>query len=73
MPRTEAFKKSIAYSLSASWNELQPELKFQENAITFKWALNVFHNLCLQFNAAINMHLFLFIYYIRDILSSMCL
>jgi sarcosine oxidase/L-pipecolate oxidase len=39
MPRTEAFKKSIAYSLPASWNELQPEIKFQENAITFKWAL----------------------------------
>ncbi len=39
MPRTESFKKSIAYSLPYTWNELQPEIKYQENAITFKWAL----------------------------------
>jgi hypothetical protein len=39
MPRTESFKKSIAYSLPHTWNELQPEIKYQENAITFKWAL----------------------------------
>jgi hypothetical protein len=42
MPRTEAFKKSIAYSLPFSWNELKPEIKYQENAITFKWALKAF-------------------------------
>ncbi len=39
LPRTEAFKKSIAYSLPFTWDELQPEIKYQENAITFKWAL----------------------------------
>jgi sarcosine oxidase/L-pipecolate oxidase len=39
LPRTEAFKKSIAYALPSTWNELQPEIKYQENAITFKWAL----------------------------------
>ncbi len=38
-PRTEAFKKSIAYALPSTWNKLQPEIKYQENAITFKWAL----------------------------------
>jgi hypothetical protein len=39
LPRTEAFKKSIAYSMPFTWNELQPEIKYQENAITFKLAL----------------------------------
>jgi hypothetical protein len=39
VPRTEAFKKSTAYSLPSNWNELQPEIKYQENPIMFKWAL----------------------------------
>jgi hypothetical protein len=33
------FKKSTAYALPSNWNELQPEVKYQENPITFKWAL----------------------------------
>ncbi len=39
LPRTEAFKKSTYYSIPLAWNELAPEIKFQQNAITFKWAL----------------------------------
>ena len=39
LPRTEAFKKSTYYSIPHAWNELAPEIKFQQNAITFKWAL----------------------------------
>jgi hypothetical protein len=39
MPRTEAFKKSTVYALPSNWNSLQPEIKYQENPITFKWAL----------------------------------
>jgi hypothetical protein len=38
-PRTETFKKSTLYALPLTWNELAPEIKFQHNRITFKWAL----------------------------------
>ncbi len=38
-PRTETFKKSTLYALPSVWNNLIPELKFQQNRITFKWAL----------------------------------
>jgi hypothetical protein len=38
-PRTETFKKSTFYALSFIWNNLAPELKLQQNRITFKWAL----------------------------------
>jgi hypothetical protein len=39
LPRTETFKKSTYYSIPHAWNELAPEIKLQQNAITFKWAL----------------------------------
>ncbi len=38
-PRTETFKKSTYYSIPAAWNDLIPEIKLQDNKITFKWAL----------------------------------
>jgi hypothetical protein len=38
-PRTEAFKKSTYYSMPSAWNNLAPEVKYQQNKITFKWAL----------------------------------
>ncbi len=38
-PRTETFKKSTLYALPFTWNKLAPEIKFQHNRITFKWAL----------------------------------
>ena len=38
-PRTETFKKSTFYALPFIWNNLAPELKLQQNRITFKWAL----------------------------------
>jgi hypothetical protein len=38
-PRTETFKKSTFYSLPTEWNNLAPEIKLQQNRITFKWAL----------------------------------
>ena len=38
-PRTETFKKSTLYALPNAWNSLIPELKSQQNKITFKWAL----------------------------------
>jgi hypothetical protein len=37
-PRTETFKKSTLYALPLTCNELAPEIKFQHNRITFKWA-----------------------------------
>jgi hypothetical protein len=39
MPRTETFKKSTYYALPSAWNDLAIEIKYQENKITFKWAL----------------------------------
>jgi hypothetical protein len=39
MPRTETFKKSTYYALPLAWNDLAIEIKYQENKITFKWAL----------------------------------
>jgi hypothetical protein len=38
-PRTETFKKSTYYALPASWNELTPNIRLQQNKTTFKWAL----------------------------------
>jgi hypothetical protein len=38
-PRTETFKKSTFYSPPNEWNNLIPEIKFQQNKTTFKWAL----------------------------------
>jgi hypothetical protein len=38
-PRT--FKKSTFYAIPTAWNDLIPELKFQENKFTFKWAQSV--------------------------------
>ena len=38
-PRTETFKKSTFYAIPTAWNDLIPEIKFQENKFTFKWAL----------------------------------
>jgi len=38
-PRTETFKRSTLYSLPLAWNELNVELKLQQNRMTFKWAL----------------------------------
>jgi hypothetical protein len=38
-PRTETFKKSTLYALPSIWNNLAPEIKLQQNRITFKWAL----------------------------------
>jgi hypothetical protein len=38
-PRTETFKKSTFYALPNEWNNLMPEIKFQQNKTTFKWAL----------------------------------
>jgi hypothetical protein len=38
-PRTETFKKSTFYSLPNEWNNLAPEIKLQQNRLTFKWAL----------------------------------
>jgi len=38
-PRTEMFKKSTFYALPAAWNTLAPEIKFQQNKTTFRWAL----------------------------------
>jgi hypothetical protein len=38
-PRTETFKKSTFYAIPTAWNDLIPELKYQENKYTFKWAL----------------------------------
>ncbi len=37
--RLGTFKKSTYYSIPHAWNELAPEIKLQQNAITFKWAL----------------------------------
>jgi len=39
VPRTETFKKSTYYALPSAWNDLSPYIKFQQNKITFKWAL----------------------------------
>jgi hypothetical protein len=38
-PRTETFKKSTFYAIPTAWNDLIPEIKYQENKYTFKWAL----------------------------------
>jgi hypothetical protein len=38
-PRTETFKKSIYYSMPLNWNNLVPEIKLQQNKVTFRWAL----------------------------------
>jgi hypothetical protein len=38
-PRTETFKKSTFFALPAAWNALSPDIKYQPNKITFKWAL----------------------------------
>jgi hypothetical protein len=38
-PRTETFKKSTFYAIPTAWNDLIPEIKYQENKFTFKWAL----------------------------------
>ncbi len=38
-PRTETFKKSTYYSIPAAWNDLIPEIKLQDNKVTFKWTL----------------------------------
>jgi hypothetical protein len=38
-PRTELFKRSTYYALPAAWNNLAPEVKFQQNKTTFRWAL----------------------------------
>jgi hypothetical protein len=38
-PRTETFKKSTLYAIPTAWNSLVPEIKYQENKFTFKWAL----------------------------------
>ena len=38
-PRTELFKKSTFYALPSVWNALAPEIKLQNNKITFRWAL----------------------------------
>jgi hypothetical protein len=38
-PRTETFKKNTFYSLPATWNSLTPFIKYQQNKLTFKWAL----------------------------------
>jgi len=39
VPRTETFKKSTFYALPSAWNDLSPDIKLQQNKITFKWAL----------------------------------
>jgi hypothetical protein len=39
LPRTETFKKSTYYAIPAAWNDLADEIKYQQNRITFKWAL----------------------------------
>ncbi len=38
-PRTETFKKSTFFAIPTAWNDLIPEIKYQENKFTFKWAL----------------------------------
>jgi hypothetical protein len=38
-PRTETFKKSTFYAIPTAWNDLIPEIKYQENKFKFKWAL----------------------------------
>jgi hypothetical protein len=38
-PRTEMYKRSTYYALPAAWNTLAPEVKFQQNRLTFRWAL----------------------------------
>jgi hypothetical protein len=38
-PRTETFKRTTLYALPATWNDLSPYIKLQNNRITFRWAL----------------------------------
>ncbi len=37
-PRTETFKKSTFYAIPTAWKWLIPEIKYQEDKFTFKWA-----------------------------------